>query len=438
MLEALRRRNLMLNRFYKKLSLVPSYVTPFKNHPWKLYESVFQKNSTTYFYRYPSQNSSLTILTTLKHRNQAAYFHAKAQQTVAPKTSWACLCSTMMAAGFVGALGYYLYWSNTKKPVIAASILKTHPQAKHLLVVDSHEFSSAGPKLSGGRSGGHKVERINAETGEREYFYYKEVIDRRALLNELVVGGLARELCGPEAKEVTKVAFPLYLLHETSVNNAANHSRYGVLSESVGKVPHGDLEKWSEGYFHDHEFAKFQPKHLGVALALDGLVGKSDCKLANLVGLRDQQGACYSIDHESAFAKGPQFIDSAERALGFIGEFRAKTLAELGHEDNCPGLDTRDDPNQPLKSRIDIQVAVRPILLKAIQNDLENGSIAAFYKKFVALTDEKLKKILGQYGLLTESETLEYFDRLKFIQDDLRKQLKKNEEVPLQSPLCKP
>ena len=286
-----------------------------------------------------------------------------------------------------------------------------------------HEFSSAGSRISGGRSQGHKVQRLNPITQEPEYFYYKEVIDRAALLNELVVGGLARELCGPDAKEITEVRFPLFLLHETALNDAEDHSRYAVLSESVGTAPHSDIEVWAQDYFHDHEFVKFKPKHLGVALALDAMVGKSDCKLANLVSLRDSQGYCYSIDHESAFAKAPLFIEKAEDALGYIGEFRRKSIVELGHEDNCPGLDTRDDPNQPLKARLDVQTAIRPILLKAIQNDIESGRIAAFYKKFASLSDEKLKKVIGQYGLLTEKEELEYFRRLKVIQGELRQHI---------------
>jgi hypothetical protein len=330
------------------------------------------------------------------------------------------IATATFALGSIATAAYVASQSEKKVPVIDKSIPKSERDEKRLLIAYSSEFELAGHKLNAGHSGGHKVQRINSTTGNIEYFYLKETFDREGFLNELIGGALARELC--EGK------YPLVLAHLTPLKDNPALSQYAVLSQSMaGQVPYSNLEVWAIDYYNDFEFRKYRPRRLGVTLAIDGLLGKTDSKLANLVDIWDQNGHCYSIDQESAFALAPHFFITARQALEFTGEFQVRTVTNTGKrevfnkflipvEDDHPNFSKHDhnyDPDHPLRNQPEILTLIEPILLAAIQNDFNKKRIFALYTRYTALTEDRLKQIVSQFGILTPEEQKKYFDLLK-------------------------
>ncbi len=329
---------------------------------------------------------------------------------------WLGGVGTVLAGGL-----YYSYLNNTKVPIIDRSVLKTNKGRTDLLVVGAHELEAAGHKSCVGRSSAHKVQRDNPVTKDIDYYYFKETFDRASLIKELVFGALGREL---------DKNFPQVLLCETPRNDKDDSSSYALLSQSVGgSKPYSNLEAWAYDLFDDYEFAKYAPKHLGRSLAYAMLLGKTDIKLANFVGIWDENGICYPIDNESALKASAVCITDADEALEFIGEFANKRFMDHAHEQNCDTLNVKDDIDRPIKSREDVKKLIRPVLLAAIQRDIDNGQIEAFYKSFVALSDETIKKTVSQFGLLTDKEQVALTSHIQEMRQTANNFLSKNKQA---------
>jgi hypothetical protein len=312
--------------------------------------------------------------------------------------------------GAMALIGGILAWAakkSAKEEVIGSSFADKNPH--HVLKWE--QLTRAGTARNPGRSGGHKVEhKVSAD--QMEYLYFKVAFSRKGLENELVLGNLGRALLGE--------SFPKIWLCEIPIKDSSQ-VKYAFLSQAVEpSTPHSNLEEWSKKYQEDHEAREYGPKHLGVCIAFDKAFGKSDCKLANLVGIWTSQGYCYSIDNESAFAEDPHFIESASEAIKYIGEFTPKTLNQLWHEENCPELNTNDDPDRPLRAKPEILSLVQPIMLEAIQNDLSDNRILNFYQKFAALSEAQMRAIINPIKFLSQESEDDYVQKLKESQHQLK------------------
>lgn len=268
-----------------------------------------------------------------------------------------------------------------QQDVLDRSVLHTTGQLGFLHVIDRASLHSAGTKISGGRSKGHKLMRIMPD-GAREFYYFKLPFYRWGFIKELIAGALARELMGEHEPKV----YALELSHDDKTGLA----QYGLLSQSLGSNLHYDnLENWAYLYNEDYEEALFGPKHLGCSLAFKLLLGDSDAKAANIVMLRDQQGHCYSIDHEYAFDYAPQFITDADVAVKQLKDFHAGT--EEGHF-------------IPLQKEPELLARVFPVFRDAVQCDIESGEVIKLYENFANLSLNRLHRLFNQYGPLVHTE----------------------------------
>lgn len=307
------------------------------------------------------------------------------------------------AAGLVAYTGYNVIKSQFKQKVIDTSVLRSYGDDAELNVLDALRLHSASNGYTTGRTCGHRVYVQNHEENRLDYYFYKETYDRDDLIKELFYGALGRHLAGD--------IFPDVFLVETPLNDASDHSRYAFLSENVGDdEENNDLEKWAKLYHSPDSDNYVTPSYLGVALAYSMLMGQSDCKLANLAVISDaeyaREGSCYPIDFESCENLPPLFLTKASDAIEFIGEFRAKSLAELTMEINADGLlDTQDDAHKPLRDKSDVKDAIYPVLLHAVQKDIDEESVIQLYRGFACMNDESIHAIFDKFGcFIRESE----------------------------------
>jgi len=318
----------------------------------------------------------------------------------------------------VGLLLYQIYKDNVQTPLIDKSVLRdAEYEDKDVDVIDAMTLKSVDHHVTSGRSHGYKVSHAH-EDEEHRFYYYKEPFSREGYLNELVLGGLLRQILGE--------AFPRIMAVETPVNDLEDDSRYGLISESLNeKKGNLNLEEWATLYVQG-EITDI-PEHLGISVAADMLFGKTDSKLANLVFMRKHAGDCYSIDHESGCALRAQFLTQPNEGLAFIGEFRKKTLSEHVFEQQADGVvDTAaDNRHQPLKGNDEVKRIIAPVLIKAINNDIENRSVIAFYEKFAALSEADIKKVFARYGSLIHADEQErYLKDIQARQEETRKFLR--------------
>lgn len=320
---------------------------------------------------------------------------------------------------------HQLYHSNIKDPVLDNTIdidlsRNGTRETTPLRFINEDQLISSGDLHLPGRSDARKVYFLD-ENGEQVYCYHKETFTRSMLINELVVGTLGKLLMDHD--------YPIVYAVQKPLKNDSSRSQFSFLSGSLFGV---DLEEWCRNFSHDKEEYKLGPRHLGLALAFDMLFGKSDIKLANLVVKRatEEKGRCYSIDHESAFNKPPVILADAKQALGLIGEFHGKTFNALLREEVADGmLDTSNDPNQPLKDQFAIKNAVSPILLSAIQADMDDGKVTAFYKRFAALDDKQFEKAFAPFaGFIRDDEKASIISRLKDAQALVREHLQHRQD----------
>jgi hypothetical protein len=211
------------------------------------------------------------------------------------------------------------------------------------------------------------------------------------------VGALGREIFGE--------LFPRVYAVETPTNDLNDDSRYDLISESLGeKAGNMNLEEWARLYAE--RSIDYVPTHLGTSIAFDMLLGKTDCKLANLIVKRQNGGNCYSIDHETSLFMAPQFLRRDKDGLVFIGEFSQKSLGEHIYEQNGDGaVDTEtDNMHQPLRGDKATKEVITPVLRAAIRNDMDNGKVIAFYEKFASMSELELNKLFTRYGTLIHKD----------------------------------
>lgn len=310
---------------------------------------------------------------------------------------------TMLAVllGFLYLL-YVVYRENVKMPVVDKSVLRANDddnQNNDLWVVDALTLKVIEHRVTSGRSHGHKVKHAH-ETEDHRYYYFKEPFDRQRLIKELVVGALGRDLFGG--------LFPRVFAVETPLNDLEDDSRYALISESLGeKAGNMNLEDWARLYAEDH--IDYVPTHLGTSIAFDMLMGKTDCKLANLIVKKMNGGNCYSIDHETSLMMAPEFLKDDKEGLQFICEFSPKTLGEHIYEQNGDGaVDTEtDNMHQPLRGNREVKNTISPVLRAAIRNDLVNGRVIAFYEKFANTSETDLRKLFTRFGSLIHADEQE-------------------------------
>lgn len=327
------------------------------------------------------------------------------------------------------ALAYLFCSDHIKQPTVDKSVLK-NDEFKHnanLSVIDALRLSSASDQFEIGHSHVHKVKFNN--NSKEEYYYHKETFTRNTLLNELVFGKLLFKLIGND--------FPNVYAVETPLNDVKDNSKYSVISQSVG-TSNMNLQDWAYQYSSSEDRSTLPlPRHLGLAIATEKLLGKFDCKLQNLVMVNDGNAHSYSIDHESMLAKAPTILTNAKEGLRYIGEFSQKDTAFENAADSIGGgADGNENPYQPIKNEGDIKKLIKPILQQAINEDLENGVVMAFYQKFADFTEEELNQIYDSFGsLMTGEERKQYTDNIKQRQQFVREYLatcqneKENEET---------
>jgi hypothetical protein len=309
----------------------------------------------------------------------------------------------------IAIFSYHLRKANRQDPVLDKSVLKyTDLDSEHLYIVNALHLLSASHTVTSGRSAGHRVRpRQKHLLHDSESYYYKEPFGRKCLLNELVYGALGRTLIGKEFPEVYAV--------ETPLNDLEDTSRYSFISENVGDALENlNLEEWAVRFSNNQHEGRM-PARLGVALAFDLLFGKSDSKLANLVIVSDnnlsRHGACYSIDHESCGTDQARFLTNPEDGLVKIGEYSKKTCLDVVFDQQMEGtgINTNDNPHQPLKSDDKVKNSVAPVLYAAMENEINNGKVMQMYQRFAAIKPEDIDSIFARYGtLLTTEERQEY------------------------------
>lgn len=327
--------------------------------------------------------------------------------------SWAIIATVAI---FAIGTGTALYSANKKKLIIDKSVLRNKDlDPSKLKVIDAMRISSTGKKVLPGHTQAHKVAFVN-DKGETEYYYYKEPNNRDSLIKELIVGSIARALLGKKVPDIYAV--------ETPLNDKENHSHFAVMSEGLGgNVKRDNLETWAESYSEDEEEIKFGPKHLGEAIAFDMLMGKTDCKLANLVLIKNNEGECYTIDQESALRKKSKFLKKASSGVEFLCEFAKDTFDDRFKNGLAPdNVEVKTDPNQPVKDKTSIKAKIYPILETAINADIESGKVLELYKKFASLTDQDFENIFNQFG------TLIHQDERKLILADLKQRQERTRE----------
>lgn len=282
-------------------------------------------------------------------------------------------------------------------PVVDVSVLRTLGQRVPLSVIDSSVLSRAGSKIAAGRSKGHKVSR-RLPDGSLQYFYYKLPYFRGGFVKELIAAALARHLLGEQAPAVYAVEKP--------EESDARRAQYALVSESLGtNVQYDNLESWAFLYEQDDEELRYGPKHLGLALAFKLLLGDSDAKAANFVLLRNQQGNCYSIDHEYAFDLAPAFIRDSSSAVSRLKDFRTD----------------QQDRYIPLQANPALLQKIEPVLERAVQCDLDDGSVMALYERFASLTEADIQTMFDRYGsLINEDEKASITQDLRYRQADTR------------------
>lgn len=324
--------------------------------------------------------------------------------------------------GAVG-IGHEIYKNNVKKPIVLESqfINGAHP----LYVKSKDQFQSAGTDLLTGRCGGKKIKTTNSITGEIEYYYQKTSYDYRKYLKELFVGALGKMLLNENMPKVYAV--------ETTDNHG--NSFFSLASQSLGfqhKNYVSTLENWIQLLGKDEEealtlnpFKSAECTHnLGLIIAFNALIGKEDEKLSNIAfSLNLNESAFfYSIDNESALQNSSIFIKDAKLALGCIGEFAKKTLNERITEDQCHGLDVADDPRFPLKANKELLEIVKPMLVSAIEKDIQQGAICNLYQNFASLSKGKIESIFDQFG------TIFSISEKQIIMDDILMRQKATQE----------
>lgn len=324
-------------------------------------------------------------------------------------------------AGILGTIGYFtraLFKTYVKEIVEDQTIDAPHDERDETLsIIDSSRFKSAGDIQLTGRSGTSKIYLVDDE-GNKTYFYHKASFERSMLINELIVGELGRALMGQ--------IFPRVYAVQHIDKEDPTKSTFTFCSESLSGISsHDNLETWCEELSHDLEEEKFGPKLLGLSIAFDKLFGKTDTKLANLVVKRDQIGDCYSIDHESAFRKAPEFILDAHDGLISIGEFSEKkfddVLLEQALDNTDPSFDSRANPNQPLRDEPKVLALAEPAIKNAIDADIKNGRILAFYQRFATMNDQQLEDIFQPFGkLIHEDEKAAYLAKLHHLRKQTR------------------
>ncbi len=281
-----------------------------------------------------------------------------------------------------------------REPVIAASVLRAMTPRLPIHVVDHSALTRASTKLAAGRSKGYKV-KCQLSDESAQYFYYKLPFYRGGFVKELAVAALARKLLGEHA--------PMVYAVETPQASDSSQSQYALISQSLATNLHYDnLENWALQYEADDEEIKFSPRHMGLSLAFKLMLGDSDIKAANFVLLRDQQGYCYSIDHEYAFDHGPVFVRDAASAVRELNDYKS----DAG---NFYFL---------LRSKTALLDKMFPVLQRAVQRDIDDGSMLALYERFVNLTDEDIQALYDQYGSLINADERAFFTHeLKFRQE---------------------
>ena len=261
-----------------------------------------------------------------------------------------------------------------------------------------------------GRSQGSKYSMVKSE-GEDEYYYQKDCSCRQYLLDEAFVGSLMRLL---EGESYPKVLIAERPLTETS-------SGYSILSQSItyGNQLNENLETWAKSLLESEEPLRNPPDGIGVALALDMLLGKIDSKLPNLVTPRG--GEVYSIDHEHSFSNPPAFYSSPTSSLRQLLEYQSVI--------ECNGRNEEVELSR-FNYRSFREKFLKPQLGKFIEEDWQNGKITAMYERFVALTDAELTAIFDQYGpsLFGAEERSYYLDQTHQGQQACREYLEQIKE----------
>lgn len=326
--------------------------------------------------------------------------------------NWAALlaCGTLFLS-----LSYQLYKSNTKEAQIDDAILPNKDSGQWHIVHEK-DFKRAGHGSTVGRSHGYKLKRKDSVTGETEYFYCKEPFDRKTFQNELIIGALGYMLYPDEFPRVYALQSDLDL---------PGKAKYSFLSESKahGEIYHSNLEDYAIELYEDEEAIRTAPHNLGLPLAFDLAVGKTDSKLANFVTVHSREYPCYPIDNESAGRAAPIFLESSHGAIHYILEYSEKKFDGHLMKVMVEDLDTKfANPHQPLLAKPEILAHAEPILKEAIEEDFKTKRVQQFYLKFSSISDAEIKKLTTLYGpLFTSADQESYFDELQKRRDACKK-----------------
>lgn len=299
---------------------------------------------------------------------------------------------------------FLLYTDNIKKRVQAPSILQSGVSREGLAVIDANSL-----RVTTETYGGHS--HVHKAFYKENCYFYKETFNRQKLVNELLFAALGKLLFAADYPDILVVE-----KFEEAL------SRYGMLSESLDKDNNMDLQKWAELFCEGKSILKPRT-HLGLALAFDMLMGKTDVKLANLIFLK-KTGKCYSIDHESAGGANPSFITRAKDALQYIGEFKQQTAIQQAHQatafDESMEIGT-ESIYIPLQGNEAAKAHIQPALLAAIEQDIDSGAIQAFYQRFASLSLADMMNIGDRYGgFISADEKAAFVADLKQRQDELK------------------
>lgn len=269
-----------------------------------------------------------------------------------------------------------------RQPVIGVTILKADELKDISRVVDSTLLDRVGNEVGPGRSKGHIV-KWQVSFDKVEHYHYKLPHYRGGFVKELFANALAVYLM-PEASADLKI-----VEHEVDADKGI--SQYGLISRCPNECYNDpNLEQWALSYENDETAFQHGPKRMGVSLAFKQFIGDSDAKAANFVLVKNDSH-CISIDHEYAFDKAASFIHNSYTAIYRLKDF-----------------DDERDRDIPLQSKPDLLEKIEPVFTHAIQADLDNGSVLAFYERIVAMTDEDINGLFNGIAelIMPEEKTL--------------------------------
>jgi len=290
-------------------------------------------------------------------------------------------------AGIGAVVGSYFWGSSVPSKKDTDDLADDHLTSNSLIDTENplirslDQFQPAGKLRKQGSSSTQKVQQYNSKTDKIDYFIIKHLPSRKALLNELVSGLIAKKLCGEYYPNV-------YIVKIQSSHNKGK-VKLALLSDSPNHnhTYCNNLSEWTKSLYLDHEYIRYKPRHLGLAIAFDMLIGKS-ISLDNLINVYTNNSFCYSINHQDAFKNPSQFLSNSEEAFDQTS-ITNKYMGNMSY--------------QSLKN--------------AIKDDFTNGSLKAFYEKFQNISKKEWQQELQQLKPFIRNDEIEqYIEKLSLCQ----------------------